>query len=98
MLQRCEDEWLLNLGEKVVPAEDIGLGALSQGHEAEEATDDKHVEPGETETVEEPMVLSWRDCSKREKVSEPSIPNGFNFVSFSYFGHSFYLKLDYVND
>ena len=89
MLQRCEDEWLLNLGEKVVPAEDIGLGALSQGHEAEEATDDEHVEP---------MVLSWRDCSKREKVSEPSIPNGFNFVSFSYFGHSFYLKLDYVND
>ena len=55
LLQRCEEkclrfpscyharllEWVLNLGEKVVPSEDIGLSALSRGHEVEEATDDK---------------------------------------------------------
>ena len=47
LLQRCEEnylgfvscylarllEWLLNLGGKVVRAEDIGLSALSQGDE-----------------------------------------------------------------
>ena len=54
-------EWLLNLGEKVVPPEDIGLSALSQGHEVEKATDDKHAQPGETETTEEPMVSTIDD-------------------------------------
>ena len=54
-------EWLLNLGEKVVPVEDIGLSTLSWGHEDEEATDDKHAQPGYTETVEEPIVLTNYD-------------------------------------
>ena len=54
-------EWLLNLGEKVVPPEAIGLSGSSQGYEVEETTDDKHVQPGETETVEEPMVLTNDD-------------------------------------
>ena len=49
-------EWLLNLGEKVVPPEDIALSALSEAHEVEEATDDKRA-ARETETVKEPMVL-----------------------------------------
>ena len=50
-------KWLLNVGKKIVPPEVIGLTALSQGYEVEEATDDKHVQPREAETVEEPMVM-----------------------------------------
>ena len=55
-------EWLLNLGENVVLSEDnIGLSTLFQGHEVEEATDDKYLQPGKTKTVEEAMVLTI-DC------------------------------------
>ena len=50
-------EWLLNLSEKVVLRKDFGLITLSQGHQVEEATDDKSVQPGETKIVEEPVVL-----------------------------------------
>ena len=38
-------KWLLKLGEKVAPSEDIYLSALSRGYEVEEATDDQHVQP-----------------------------------------------------
>ena len=42
-------EWLLNLDEKVVSRKVIGLSVHSQGHEVEEATEDKHVQAGKTE-------------------------------------------------
>ena len=38
-----------------------GLSALSQGQKVDEATDDKYVQPGETETVEECLVLTNDD-------------------------------------
>ena len=87
-------EWLLNLGEQVVPPEDIGFSALnSQGHEVEEATDDKHVQPGETETAEEPMV--WRLKQERKCVEA-----SFQMVFINMFSARtcFCLELDYLND
>ena len=78
-------EWLLNLGEKIVPSEDIGFIALSQGHDIEEATGDKHVRAGETETrMKICGVFSFKWFSLH--------------VSCSYFGHCFCLELDFLND
>ena len=47
--------------KKLFHQKTFGLSALSQGHEVEEATECKHVKPGETETVEEPMVSTNDD-------------------------------------
>ena len=77
---------------------------FSQRREVEEATDDKHVQPGKTETVEEPMVLRNDDVYALETETRKRICGTFNSkwlfknVFCSYFGHCFCLELDYLND
>ena len=46
---------------KSCPPEDIGLSAPISGHEFDEATDDKYIQPGDTETVEQAMVSTNDD-------------------------------------